>query len=128
MLTLLEAKALADKLPEEFQQLREAAEMFKDAKINLDRALEKLRSVCTHPIVMERDYLSYEFVKAAPPRRRCQLCGIEEEGPAFIFEVLAAGQRSRYGGDVPEEVSKRVVVKVDVTTYNNFRIGQDPLV
>lgn len=63
---------------------------YRRAQTNLFEALQELREVCQHIIVVEAPYIPEGmFFGGHPPLRLCKICGVEEEGWAeYEFKYL----------------------------------------
>ena len=70
------------------QSLSSREEIHKNNIKQYKKELKQLQSLCNHPKVCECDYLPMEFFSSLPPRRICEVCGLEEEGWGCGYKVL----------------------------------------
>ena len=53
--------------------------------------LAEFQSTCSHPEIVERDYIPSEYGSATPPARVCTTCGLAEKGWRCGHQLLALG-------------------------------------
>jgi hypothetical protein len=130
MTNLTDMKRLLDSIPEEHKAVQRAREEVDKAKAEFARALAELQEVCEHPLILEHDYIPSDFVSAVPPRRKCQLCGLAEDGWGSGYKNLENRwcafllQGTRFSR---ETVEQRHVVRVSRDKLYQFSVGDEPI-
>jgi hypothetical protein len=132
MTTLAEMQELLKAIPQE------AWDAFREARAEEEAARKKqgvmrlaLIKTCTHPLILERPYFSYYSGSTVPPRRKCQICGIEEDGWGSGYKKLAdtwyGGILSHTNECTKEQIERRHVVVVNRDKFDGFQTGDDPI-
>jgi hypothetical protein len=91
------------KLREEYQKLDQE----EDRIIQLKKEkLKELQDTCNHLFIAEAPYISGDYIISTPPRRICEICGIEENGWGCGHKILITQRPRNISRDELYEMQK----------------------